>query len=450
MNKNENTGKNDNGKGNHSNNHNDKKKKFLFVSVEANIGDMAWQVEKEGNDVKYFIKNSEQRDVCDGFVDKTDDWESLVSWADVIIFDDVGFGSLAEKLRKDGNLVIGGSTYTDKLELDREFGQEELVSAGVNILPHWDFTDFDEAVEFVKKMPGRYVLKPAGKTGNEKELLFVGQEEDGRDVQRILEHYKKNWSKKVKAFQIQKYASGVEVAVGAFFNGSDFVYPINVNFEHKRLFPGDIGFNTGEMGTLMFWSNNNTIFSQTLEKMKEKLAASGYVGYIDINCIANSKGIWPLEFTTRFGYPTISIQMEGITTPIGELLYNLATKQKFEIKTKKGFQIGVVIAVPPFPFNDPNAFRRYSEDAVVILKKPENMDGIHLGDVKFSDGDWRLAGNSGYALIITANGATVENARALAYKRVSNILLPNMFWRTDIGLKWYTDSDKLQTWGYLY
>lgn len=200
----------------------------------------------------------------------------------------------------------------------------------------------------------------------------------------------------------------------------------------------------------MFWSNNNTIFSQTLEKMKEKLAASGYVGYIDINCIANSKGIWPLEFTTRFGYPTISIQMEGITTPIGELLYNLATKQKFEIKTKKGFQIGVVIAVPPFPFNDPNAFRRYSEDAVVILKKPENMDGIHLGDVKFSDGDWRLAGNSGYALIITANGATVENARALAYKRVSNILLPNMFWRTDIGLKWYTDSDKLQTWGYLY
>lgn len=95
MNKNENTGKNDNGKGNHSNNHNDKKKKFLFVSVEANIGDMAWQVEKEGNDVKYFIKNSEQRDVCDGFVDKTDDWESLVSWADVIIFDDVGFGSLA-------------------------------------------------------------------------------------------------------------------------------------------------------------------------------------------------------------------------------------------------------------------------------------------------------------------------------------------------------------------
>ena len=47
---------------------------------------------------------------------------------------------------------------------------------------------------------------------------------------------------------MQKYISGVEIAVGAFFNGNDFVYPINVNFEHKKLFPGNIGPSTGEMG----------------------------------------------------------------------------------------------------------------------------------------------------------------------------------------------------------
>ena len=45
-----------------------------------------------------------------------------------------------------------------------------------------------------------------------------------------------------------------------------------------------------------------------------------YVGYIDVNCIVNSNGIYPLEFTARFGYPTISIQQEGMLTPIGELL----------------------------------------------------------------------------------------------------------------------------------
>jgi len=432
------------------NNHNGKKKKFLFVSIEALIGDVALQVKKEGHEAKYFIKENDEKDVCDGFIEKVDNWESWIDWADVIVFDDIYFGSFAEKLRKEGKLVIGGSLYTDKIEDDREFGQEELKSVGVNILPHWDFTDFDSAIEFVKENPGRYVLKPSGKAANEKELLFIGHEEDGKDVLQVLEHYKKTWAKKIKFFQLQKFVSGVEVAVGAFFNGKDFIRPINVNFEHKRMFPGDIGPMAGELGTLMYWSQPNAIFNQTLAKMKEKLVESGYVGYIDINCIANSKGVWPLEFTSRFGYPTISIQMEGILTPINEFLYNMAAGQNFELKTKRGFQVGVVIAVPPYPFNDPNSFKRYSEDAVILFKNANNLEGIHLGDVKLVDGDWRLAGVSGYALVVTGSGSTVEAARKQTYNRVSNIMLPNMFWRTDIGLKWNMDSDRLQTWGYLH
>ncbi|MFH1448083.1 MAG: hypothetical protein ABIG39_04415 [Candidatus Micrarchaeota archaeon] len=242
--------------------------RFLFVSLEGLIGDLAWQVKKEGHDVKYYIHSKSDRDVADGFVDKCDDWKALKDWADIIVFDDVGFGKIADDLRKDGKRVIGGSEYTDKLEDDREFGQEELKKVGVNILPHWDFTDFDTAIDFVQRNPGRYVIKPNGKAQNEKELSFIGQEEDGNDILNVLAHYKKSWSKKLNDFQIQKFAQGVEVAVGAFFNGKDFTYPININFEYKKMFPGDIGPNTGEMGTLMFWSPSNTLFNETLAKMK--------------------------------------------------------------------------------------------------------------------------------------------------------------------------------------
>lgn len=423
--------------------------RFLFVSIEGLIGDLAWQVKKEGHEVKYYIQDKSQKDVCDGFVDKCDDWKALKDWADVIVFDDVGFGQIAEDLRKEGKAVVGGSVYTDRLENERDFGQEELKKAGVSVLPSWNFTDFDEAIDFVQKNPMRYVIKPSGKAQNEKELAFIGQEEDGNDIINVLQRYKKSWAKKLNAFQLQRFAQGVEVAVGAFFNGKDFVYPINVNFEHKRMFPGDIGPNTGEMGTLMFWSPPNTIFNETLGKMKEALAASGYVGYIDVNCIANARGIYPLEFTSRFGYPTISIQMEGVASEWGTFLYGLATGQTPELKTRKGFQIGVVIAVPPFPFTDPAAFRRYSEEAIIIFKKP-SFEGVHLGDVKLVEGDWRLAGQSGYALIITASGLTVDDARKQVYKRVENILIPNMFYRTDIGERWVRDSDMLHTWGYLY
>lgn len=424
-------------------------KKFLFVSWESLSGDLALQIKKEGHEVKIYIKTESDKDVYDGFLEKVPDWKQFVDWADVIVFDDVGFGEEADKLRKFGKLVVGGSVYTDKLEEDREFGQSEMKRVGMLILPHWNFTDYDLALKFIEENPGRYVYKPSGfMQSDSKGLLFLGKDEDGKDIHEIIRSNKKVLIKKVKQFQLQKFAQGVEVAVGAFFNGSNFVYPININFEHKKLFPGNIGPFTGEMGTLCYWSGANTIFKTTLEKMRDDIKKSGYVGYIDINCIANARGIYPLEWTTRFGYPTISVQMEGIINYWGDFLYAIAKGENFELKTKKGFQIGVVCAVPPFPYDDKSEMNIY-KDLSIIFKKP-NIDGIHLGDVKLVDGSWRVAGESGYALVVTGSGTTVEDARKQVYMRIENVLLQNMFYRTDIGLGWYEDSDKLQTWGYLY
>lgn len=423
--------------------------KFLFVSDESLSGDIAWRLKLEGHDVKVFIKSDEDQDVYDGFLDKVAAWEPHKDWADVIVFDDTGFGKVADNLRKEGKRVIGGSEYTDRLEEDREFGQEEMKKAGMAVLPHWDFSDFEKAISFIRETPGRYVFKPSGSISSQfKGILFLGKEESGSDLIEVLEHNKRSWAKKIKFFQLQKLAQGVEVAIGAFFNGHDYIYPINVNFEHKKLFPGDIGPFTGEMGTLMYWSEPNRIFHLTLEKMKESLAASKYIGYIDINCIVNNNGVYPLEFTARFGYPTISIQHEGVLTPIGEWFLRMATGEDFTLRTKKGFQIGVVVAVPPFPFDDKREFEIYKDSS--ILFKKQGHDGIHLGDVKMIENDWKLAGQTGYALVITGSGTTVAEARKMVYNRIGNIMIQNMYYRTDIGLRWNTDSDRLQAWGYLH
>ncbi len=424
-------------------------KKFLFVSQESLSGDLAWQIKKEGHEVKVYIKSEKDKDVYDGFLEKVSHWKEYIAWADVIVFDDVGFGTEADNLRKAGKLVVGGSSYTDKLEENREFGQSEMKRVGMLTLPHWDFNDYDAALKFIEENPGRYVYKPSGfMASNSKGLLFLGKEEDGKDLYEIIKSNKEVLQKRVKQFQLQKFATGVEIAVGAFFNGNDFIYPINVNFEHKKLFPGDIGPFTGEMGTLMYWSNPNTIFKLTLEKIKEDVKKSGYVGYIDINCIANARGVYPLEFTTRFGYPTISIQEEGVISEWGDFLFSIAGGKPYDLKTKKGFQIGVVCATPPFPHNDKEEVEIY-RDLSIIFKKP-NLDGMHLGDVKMIDGNWRIAGYTGYALVVTGSGTTVEDARKQVYSRIENIILQNILYRTDIGLGWYEDSDRLQTWGYLY
>ncbi len=434
--------------GNGNNNGHFTTKKFLFVSWESESGDLAWQIAKEGNEVKVFVDSKEDADVYDGILDKVDDWEKYIDWADIIVFDDIGFGHTADKLRKAGKLVVGGSGYSDKTEEDREFGQEEMKKVGMNTLPHYYFDNFDTAIDFLKTNPGRYVFKPNGAAQDEKSLLFIGEEEDGKDIIEILEHNKVAWTKKIKSFQLQKFVAGVEIAVGGFFNGKNFIYPININFEHKKLFPGERGPSTWEMGTLMYWTNPNAIYLNTLAKMENALAESRYVGYYDINCIVNGRGIYPLEITARFGYPTISVQMEGILTPMGEFIYDLARGENFEIRTKRGFQIGVVVAVPPYPFISDAIFSIH-KDSSILFKVPSQIEEIHLGDVKKINGDLKLAGRTGYALVVTGSGTTVEEARNQVYNRLRNIRLQNMFYRVDIGTRWFSDSDRLQAWGYI-
>ncbi len=427
----------------------DRTLKFLFVSIDALISDIAWQVSKEGHEVRYYIDSEDERGIGDGFVPKVDAWEPHVDWADVIVFDDVlGQGTLAERLRREGHAVIGGTAYTDRLEDDRSFGQEELKKHGVSIIPFQDFTDFDAAIAHVEKNPAPYVIKPSGEAQNIKRLLFVGQEDDGKDIIHVLQSYKAVYSDTVKQFQLQKRVRGVEVAVGAFFNGKRFMMPINVNFEHKLLFPGDIGPATGEMGTCMYWSGPNRIFRATLAKLEKRLAEEGYVGYIDVNCIVNGQGIYPLEFTARFGYPTISIQADGLSMPVAEFLHGMATGSLTEFKAKRGFQIGLRVVVPPFPYNDPKTFEANSKDRVVIFRKP-NYEGIHIEDVKLVKGEWLITGHTGVVLIVTGLGISVKQAQSQAYQRVKNILIPNMYYRKDIGDRWFEDHDKLHSWGYL-
>ena len=134
--------------------------------------------------------------------------------------------------------------------------------------------------------------------------------------------------------------------------------------------------------------------------------------------------------------------------PVGVFLHGMATGTLTNFKTKRGFQMGIRIVVPPFPYNDPKPFEANSKDRVIIFRKP-NYDGIHIEDVKMMNGEWLITGTSGVILIVTGFGVSVKQAQAQAYQRVKNILIPNMYYRTDIGDRWFEDHDKLHSWGYL-
>jgi phosphoribosylamine--glycine ligase len=423
--------------------------RLLYVSTYGGTADLAARTAAEGSEVRFWIQSRPEKEVGDGFVPKVDDWKAHVDWADVVVFDDTDWGAACEDLRRRGKAVVGGTRYSDRLELDRDFGQAEMRAAGMTTLPSWDFDSFEAAIAFVRANPDRYVVKPDGEAQSEKVLSYVGQDEDGKDVVSMLEFFQRGWRGRIRGFQIQKHASGVEVAVGAFFNGRDFVLPACVNFEHKRLFDGEIGPSTGEMGTSMFWSATSPLVGETVLRFRDRLAADGFTGYFDLNCIATGQRIVPLEATCRFGYPTISIQTDGVLSPWSAFLAALARGEPFDLRTRRGFQVGVVVAVPPYPFDDPKAFRRYSEDALVLWRRPLT-EGVHPCDVRRTpEGDWLLTGSSGYALVVTGTASTMVDARREAYSRVKAVMIPNMFYRSDIGERWTRDGDLLQSWGWL-
>jgi len=431
-------------------------KNFLFLSLDAAlITDIAWQISKEGHNVKYYIEAESDRAIGNGFVPKTEDWRSEVDWADVVVFDDiwvgdqVGTGELAVELREQGKAVIGGTPNTDRLEDDRGYAMDVLEEHDVSVLPHRIFHDFEEGIQYVKDNPGPYVIKPLGEVQNVKRLLYVGRENDGSDVVDVLAAYKKAWGHRMRGFQLQRRVSGVEIAVCGFFNGEKFVEPVNMNFEHKKLFPGNIGPSTGEMGTSMFWTKRNRVFDRTLGKLEDWLAEEGYVGSIDINSIVNSGGIYPLEFTPRFGYPTIALQEEGMNIPTGEFFYDLANGRDPDLSVHRGYQVGVRIVLPPYPFDDEKIYDENSRNAAVVFDT-DDRDGIHIEDAKKVDGQWRVAGEAGMPLVVTGKGATMQEAQKQAYSRIDDITIPNMYYRDDIGDRWNeSDGDLLQAWGYL-
>jgi len=434
--------------------------KILFISKELIAADLAYQLKKEGCDVKLFIENEEDSDCFEGMVDKTDDWKKELEWVGkdgLIVFDDVGYGEAQDDLRRRGYLVIGGSGDGDKLELDRKYGQEIMKTCGIKIDGSFETESLnaDSAIAFIRERGGSWVLKI---DDHNEALTYIGSKEDGSDVICLLENYKSHFDD-LFSISLQKRVFGVEIAIGRFFNGKDWVGPLVFNIEHKHFCNDDIGPLGGETGTLMWYEKNENkkLFQETLAKLKPHLQRSNYKGYIDINCIVTGKGtVYPLEITSRFGSATNEMQSEIQKSPWNEFLFAIAKGENYNLKYKKGYGINVALTVSPFPYKTSD--KSLSQKGVGIFFEndltQEDLSHVHFEEVsaekKNGKDSYYIAGNTGYVLYITRCAGTVNKARKQAYDIISKIIIPKVFYRTDIGLRFIKKDRKLlKEWGWV-
>lgn len=434
--------------------------RILIISKACDSSSLAYKLAKEGNEVKYYVEADHFDKVCNGFgVSRTSNWQNELDWVGkdgLIIFDYTGFGKIQDELRAKGYSVVGGSEGGEALELERDFAFRIMAEAGVPSLPLYHFKQVSEAITFIKSNPGPWVVKHNGDV--DKTLTYVGQTHDDRDVIDLLEKYKKS-SLDLSDIVLQKKVQGIEIAVARFFNGADWVGPIEINVEHKDLFNNNLGPKTGEMGTLLWFieGEETPLFNQTLAKLRPYLKGANFRGNIDVNCIVNADGIFPLEITARFGYPAIALEYGLTISPFGEFLKAVADGSDYHMKWHRGFGIVVQIAVPPFPYALEDS--KYSSAGLKIhfteqLTQKE-FSSLHFCDVQIDrtpEGkrEYILAGDEGYALCVTSIGSTIREARTKAYDLINKIIIPKMFYRTDIGLSFMEkDGSMLREWDYV-
>lgn len=434
--------------------------RVLGIGHSCDLGSLYLRLMAQSAEVRVYSRDFAEHGIMAGMVEHVPDYESQLDWIrtagddGVIVFETAEHGAEQDALRRDGFSVIGGSALGDRLENDRAYGQSVLSAAGLRGIPTHSFEDFDAALAFIAAHPRRYVFKLNG-SESASFRNYVGRAEDGSDLLALLRGQRARLAKVGlghSSFVLMQHVTGVETGIGAYFDGTEFLQPACLDWEHKRLFPGELGELTGEMGTLVTYQDTRTLFMHTLSKLTPVLRESGYVGYINLNTIVNERGIWPLELTCRFGYPGFAVLEALQLTPWAALFRSLLRQSAPRFDVAPGYAVGVVLTVPPFPY-------RYGYDdlsrGLPVLLDPElgqaaRHPGLHWAEVAHdATGQLVTSGLTGYIGVATGRGATVPDARHAAYGLAQRVFVPNLRYRTDIGQHFAPQQRALRRLGYL-
>ena len=443
--------------------------RFLGLGDTCDLAALYRRLAMQGHEVRVEVTEPICADILAGVVTHVADWRGELDWlratsdsggddggggggGGIVLVENVAHdrGRLQDELRRDGFHVVGGCEWGDRLENDRGFAQAVLAELGFATLRSWQFDGFAGARAFVAAHPARYVSKLNG-PGLGAAGTYVGRMRDGRDVHAVLGAHERLLAGAPTEVVLMEHVDGIEIGVGAYFNGHDFLRPACLDWEHKRFFPGDLGEMVGEMGTVATFDRSDALFDRTLARLAPSLRANGYVGYINLNTIVNDAGVWPLEFTCRFGYPGFAVLEPLQALPWADLFATMVTRSSVDLPVRPGFALGVVLTTRPFPF-----IRHHVPEptGLPILFDPEldphQQEHLHFGEVGWPDGAPATAGYHGWTGVATGTGATVAEAQAAAYALAGRVVVPNLRYRNDIGDRLIAgDLDRLEELGVL-
>lgn len=398
------------------------------------------RVQSAGHSVRYWTGNPVTQAGM-GIIDRTKDWKASLEWADLTILSgNCDYPKGLDECFGQGYPIFGTNPKAAELELDRGLGQEILERYGIETAAFHVVSSPQEGIDLIAKTGQAYAMKPWGGEANKALTCVAKTPEDGIFTL-------KKWEAEglfSGQLMMQEKVDGIEMGISAFFGPGGFSAAIEESFEHKKFLVGDLGGNTGEMGTIIRHVERSKLFELVLEPLEDYLHLLNYCGDVSVNCIIDDKGKpWPLEFTMRLGWPDFNIRQAVIKgDPVEWMRDLLVGKDTLEVSTDVA--AGVIVAHGDFPHDkdDPKEWCGYPlrglTDEIekhVCLQQMQYGKTPKLagGKVKMEYG-YLTAGT--YNLVCLGKGRTVRRAADRALSVAKSLDMPsNMMYRTDIGAR---------------
>ena len=340
---------------------------------------------------------------------------------------------LADTLNKAGIPVFGPSKAAAQLEGSKVFAKDLMKKYNVPTAAYGVFHKVDEAKGFIRQTGAPIVVKADGLAAGKGVVVAMTIDEANAAVEDMLSGNR--FGEAGSTVVIEEFMEGEEASLLAFVDGTTVV-PMIASQDHKRIYDGDKGPNTGGMGTyapapVLTDALRDEAMKTILEPMVSAMEKEGmpYVGCLYAGLMITSEGPKVVEFNARFGDPETQVVLPLLDSDLGQIMMACATGTltAHMVKWKDSSAACVILASKGYPETS-------SKGDVISgdIKQYDTTIVFHSGTKLIGE---KYVTNGGRVLGVVGLGKDLRTALDRAYERIEHIDFDGMQYRTDIGAK---------------
>ena len=355
----------------------------------------------------------------------------------VVAPDDPLVLGMIDALQAEGFMTFGPKANAAIIEGSKVFSKELMKKYNIPTAFYEVFTESDKAIAYLKEQNSYpAVIKADGLALGKGVIIAQNETEAVQAVHDMIDELK--FGKSSARIVIEEFLTGPEVSVLSFTDGKTIV-PMISSMDHKRALDGDLGLNTGGMGTV---SPNPYYSSEIAQECMEKIFiptinamnAEGrtFEGCLYFGLMITPKGPKVIEYNCRFGDPETQVVLPMLDADLYEIFEAVYNHEldKLDIKWQSGSCACVIMASGGYPESYPKGIEMNGFDEKGQI---EGCFVYHSG-TKISE-DGKFLTNGGRVIGVTAKGENLKSALDTAYNGVTKIQFEGAHYRKDIGQK---------------